>query len=110
MPELIQNALVAAADCPGLSDGVGHRRSCATRSPAGWSGGWAPRDVTHRHVLPIVGSKELVAWLPTQLGLGPGDRVAYPRLAYPTYEVGARLARARARGRTTTRPSSTRPV
>jgi succinyldiaminopimelate transaminase len=52
------------------------------------------RDVTHRHVLPIVGSKELVAWLPTQLGLGPGDRVAYPRLAYPTYEVGARLARA----------------
>ena len=42
----------------------------------------------------MVGSKELVAWLPTQLGLGPGDRVAYPRLAYPTYEVGARLARA----------------
>jgi succinyldiaminopimelate transaminase len=50
--------------------------------------------MTHRHVLPIVGSKELVAWLPTHLGLGPGDRVAYPRLAYPTYEVGARLARA----------------
>lgn len=35
-----------------------------------------------------------MAWLPTQLGLGPGDKVAYPRLAYPTYEVGARLARA----------------
>ncbi|MCZ9339769.1 succinyldiaminopimelate transaminase, partial [Streptomyces sp. TRM76130] len=52
------------------------------------------RDVTHRHVLPVVGSKELVAWLPTQLGLGPGDKVAFPRLAYPTYEVGARLARA----------------
>ncbi|MGJ3560895.1 succinyldiaminopimelate transaminase [Streptomyces sp. INA 01156] len=52
------------------------------------------REITHRHVLPVVGSKELVAWLPTQLGLGPGDRVAYPRLAYPTYEVGARLARA----------------
>ena len=45
-------------------------------------------------MLPVVGSKELVAWLPTQLGLGPGDQVAYPRLAYPTYEVGARLARA----------------
>ncbi len=45
-------------------------------------------------MLPVVGSKELVAWLPTQLGLGPGDKVAYPRLAYPTYEVGARLARA----------------
>ena len=45
-------------------------------------------------MLPVVGSKEFVAWLPTQLGLGPGDQVAYPRLAYPTYEVGARLARA----------------
>lgn len=45
----------------------------------------------HRNVLPVVGSKELVAWLPTQLGLGAGDQVAYPRLAYPTYEVGARL-------------------
>ena len=57
--------------------------------------GWLERGSARaRHpptVLPVVGSKELVAWLPTQLGLGPGDRVAYPRLAYPTYEVGARL-------------------
>jgi len=43
-------------------------------------------------VLPTIGSKELVAWLPTLLGLGPGDVVALPELAYPTYEVGARLA------------------
>ncbi|HEU0090336.1 MAG TPA: succinyldiaminopimelate transaminase, partial [Pseudonocardiaceae bacterium] len=47
-------------------------------------------------VLPTVGSKELVAWLPTLLGLGPGDVVALPELAYPTYEVGARLASATA--------------
>jgi succinyldiaminopimelate transaminase len=43
-------------------------------------------------VLPTVGSKELVAWLPTLLGAGPGDVVAIPALAYPTYDVGARLA------------------
>jgi succinyldiaminopimelate transaminase len=43
-------------------------------------------------VLPTVGSKELVAWLPTLLGLGAGDVVAHPSLAYPTYDVGARLA------------------
>jgi succinyldiaminopimelate transaminase len=43
-------------------------------------------------VLPTIGSKELVAWLPTLLGLGPGDVVAVPELAYPSYEVGARLA------------------
>jgi succinyldiaminopimelate transaminase len=93
VPELIQKALVAAADSPGYPTvwGTPALRDAIT--------GWVERrlgarDVTHHHVLPIVGSKELVAWLPTQLGLGPGDTVAFPRLAYPTYEVGARLARA----------------
>jgi succinyldiaminopimelate transaminase len=43
-------------------------------------------------VLPTIGSKELVAWLPALLGLGAGDVVAVPEVAYPTYEVGARLA------------------
>jgi succinyldiaminopimelate transaminase len=43
-------------------------------------------------VLPAIGTKELIAWLPTLLGLGPGDAVVYPSLAYPTYDVGARLA------------------
>ncbi|MFE7215660.1 bifunctional succinyldiaminopimelate transaminase/glutamate-prephenate aminotransferase [Streptomyces sp. NPDC001698] len=91
VPDLIQKALIAAADSPGYPTvwGTPELRDAIT--------GWVERrlgarDVTHRHVLPIVGSKELVAWLPTQLGLGPGDKVAYPRLAYPTYEVGARLA------------------
>ncbi|MFJ1972038.1 bifunctional succinyldiaminopimelate transaminase/glutamate-prephenate aminotransferase [Streptomyces sp. NPDC087903] len=93
VPELVQKALIDAADSPGYPTvwGTPGLRDAIT--------GWVERrlgarGVTHRHVLPIVGSKELVAWLPTQLGLGPGDRVAYPRLAYPTYEVGARLARA----------------
>jgi succinyldiaminopimelate transaminase len=43
-------------------------------------------------ILPTIGSKELVAWLPTLLGLGSDDTVVVPALAYPTYEVGARLA------------------
>lgn len=46
-------------------------------------------------VLPTIGSKELVAWLPTLLGVGPGDLVGIPAVAYPTYDVGARLAGAR---------------
>ncbi|MCX5248739.1 bifunctional succinyldiaminopimelate transaminase/glutamate-prephenate aminotransferase [Streptomyces sp. NBC_00201] len=93
VPELVQKALIDAADSPGYPTvwGTPALRDAIT--------GWlerrlGARGVTHRHVLPIVGSKELVAWLPTQLGLGPGDTVAFPRLAYPTYEVGARLARA----------------
>ncbi|GAB1337656.1 bifunctional succinyldiaminopimelate transaminase/glutamate-prephenate aminotransferase [Streptomyces sp. E-15] len=93
VPELVQKALIDAADSPGYPTvwGTPALRDAIT--------GWlerrlGARGITHRHVLPVVGSKELVAWLPTQLGLGPGDKVAYPRLAYPTYEVGARLARA----------------
>ncbi|NED79461.1 succinyldiaminopimelate transaminase [Streptomyces sp. SID11233] len=90
VPELIQRALVAAADSPGYPTvwGTPALRDALT--------GWVERrlgavSVAHENVLPVVGSKELVAWLPTQLGLGAGDKVAYPRLAYPTYEVGARL-------------------
>jgi len=93
VPDLIQQALIAAADSPGYPTvwGTPALRDAITAWLAHRLGA---RDVTHHHVLPIVGSKELVAWLPTHLGLGPGDKVAYPRLAYPTYEVGARLARA----------------
>jgi succinyldiaminopimelate transaminase len=43
-------------------------------------------------VLPTIGSKELVAWLPTLLGVGAGDVVVIPSVCYPTYEVGVRLA------------------
>jgi succinyldiaminopimelate transaminase len=43
-------------------------------------------------VLPTIGSKELVAWLPTLLGLGAEHTLVIPELAYPTYEVGVRLA------------------
>lgn len=93
VPELIRRALADSADTPGYPTvwGTTALRDALT--------GWCERrlgarDMGHRNVLPVVGSKELVAWVPTQLGLGPGDRVAFPRLAYPTYEVGARLARA----------------
>ncbi|GAA3594547.1 bifunctional succinyldiaminopimelate transaminase/glutamate-prephenate aminotransferase [Klugiella xanthotipulae] len=48
--------------------------------------------LTDAAVLPTVGSKELVAWLPFMLGLGEGDVVVHPRAAYPTYAVGAALA------------------
>ena len=40
----------------------------------------------------MIGTKELVAWLPTLLGLGPDDLVVYPTMAYPTYQVGAVIA------------------
>ncbi|MCT2591928.1 succinyldiaminopimelate transaminase [Streptomyces sp. N2-109] len=90
VPELVRQALTDAADSPGYPTVWG---TPALRDAiVDWCGRrLGARGLTHSHVLPVVGSKELVAWLPTQLGLGAGDRVAYPRLAYPTYEVGARL-------------------
>lgn len=42
-------------------------------------------------ILPVIGTKELIAGLPAQLGLGPGHTVVVPEVAYPTYEVGALL-------------------
>lgn len=42
-------------------------------------------------VLPVIGSKEFVAWLPTLL---QSTSVIYPEISYPTYGVGAILARA----------------
>lgn len=90
VPELIRRSLADAADSPGYPTvwGTPALRDALTD----WAGTrLGATGLDHHNVLPVVGSKELVAWLPTQLGLGPGDRVAHPRLAYPTYEVGARL-------------------
>ncbi|MSY98648.1 MAG: succinyldiaminopimelate transaminase [Actinobacteria bacterium] len=44
-------------------------------------------------VLPTIGSKELVAWLPTIL---EAKTVLYPKVAYPTYLVGSMIHGAKA--------------
>lgn len=58
--------------------------------------GWLNRrlgvDLDAVHVIPSIGSKELVSLLPVLLGLHAGDRVVIPTLAYPTYAVGAMFA------------------
>jgi succinyldiaminopimelate transaminase len=90
-PEVVQRALRAAADAPG------YPRVAGTAELHTAALGWLRRrfgaiDLDQSCVLPTVGSKELVASLPAQLGLGRGDTVVVPELAYPTYAVGARLA------------------
>ncbi|MBK8468745.1 MAG: succinyldiaminopimelate transaminase [Candidatus Phosphoribacter sp.] len=92
-PTVVQAALSAAADSPGYPLTVG---ALAVREAIV---AWFERrrrvvGLTPAAVLPTIGSKELVAWLPTLLGLGPGDLVGIPAVAYPTYDIGARLARA----------------
>lgn len=92
-PELVRRALADASDAHGYPQTYG---TPALREAVA---GWFERrrgvpGLDPAGVLPTVGSKELVAWLPLLLGLGPGDQVAIPAVAYPTYDVGARLARA----------------
>jgi succinyldiaminopimelate transaminase len=57
---------------------------------------WGADGLAPDDTLPVIGTKELVAWLPTLLGLGPDDLVVYPTMAYPTYLVGAKIAGCRA--------------
>ena len=90
-PAVVQAALRAAADAPGYPQtwGTPALREAVAR--------WFARrrgvpDVDPDAVLPTIGSKELVAWLPTLLELGAGDVVVHPEIAYPTYDVGARIA------------------
>ncbi len=89
-PDIVQAALRGAADAPGYPTTAGRealREACAR---------WLERRLGVRagtsSILPGIGSKELVASIPRLLGLPPGSRVAIPRIAYPTYAVGALMA------------------
>ena len=90
-PTVVREALAGASDAPGYPQTYG--TPDLREAVAAW---FASRrgvpDVDPDGVIPTVGSKELVAWLPLLMGLGPGDVVGHPRVAYPTYDVGARLA------------------
>jgi succinyldiaminopimelate transaminase len=52
-------------------------------------------DLTTEQIVPSIGSKEIVAWLPIVFGLNRNSTVAIPELAYPTYAVGAMMAHAK---------------
>lgn len=89
VPPLIRDALAAAVDSPGYPQTQGSPEVRA--AIVGW---YARRgvEIDAANCIPTIGSKEFIATLPTLLGLGPGDVVVLPSVAYPTYEVGARIA------------------
>jgi succinyldiaminopimelate transaminase len=94
-PEIVRAALSAATDAHSYPTTIGTpalREAIVT---------WYARrrgvsGLTVDNVLPTIGSKEFVAWLPFMLRLGPGDVVVHPTAAYPTYEIGAAMAEATA--------------
>lgn len=90
-PAVITSALAAATDAHAYPQTAG---TVALREAiVDW---YARRrgvsDLSVANVLPTIGSKELIAWMPLMLGLGKGDVVVQPEVAYPTYAVGAALA------------------
>ena len=93
VPDLIRDALAAASEAPGYppTAGTSELRAAISR----WIAAACSASGTFG-VLPTIGSKELVAWLPTLLGIGPGDVVVIPSVCYPSYEVGVQMAGARA--------------
>jgi len=85
-PHFIQKVLAESANAPSypLTAGTPELREAIAqwaRTRLGASGEF--------DVLPVIGSKELVAWLPTLL---ESKNVIYPEIAYPTYKVGAIIA------------------
>lgn len=89
-PALVQRALAAASDAHGYPTVAGPL--ALRQAVVDWFARRRGVSLTPDAVLPTIGSKELVGLLPSQLGLGPGDTVVVPTRAYPTYEVGSRLA------------------
>ncbi len=88
---VIRDALAAASSAPGYPTTAGTPALRASAAAA-LQRRYGVTGVSDGAVLPVIGTKELIAWLPTLLGLGPDDLIVVPELAYPTYEVGAQLA------------------
>ncbi len=89
-PSIIQDALSDSSNAPGYPSTGGstefknavvewfaRRRGVAGLKP--------------EQVMPTIGSKELISFLPLLMGLGPGDVVVQPKVAYTAYVVGAAL-------------------
>jgi len=93
-PDVAQQALAANSNASGYPTVWGtsalHQATIAYLQAR-----WGAPEMTERHVATAVGTKEVVGWLPTLLGLGADDLVVIPELAYPTYEVGIVVSGAR---------------
>ena len=89
-PAFIREALADASNAHGYPTVIGTtevREAIVT-----WGTRRGMVDVGMNGVIPTIGSKEAVAWIPFLLGVRPGDTVLVPEVAYPTYDIGARLA------------------
>lgn len=103
-PAFIRAALADAANAHGYPTVAGTRQ--VRDAILAWGARRGMVDVGRSGVTPTIGSKEAVAWIPALLGVRAGDAVLVPEVAYPTYDVGARLAGATPIPVDPTRPGS----
>ena len=89
-PAFIREALADASNAHGYPTVIGTVE--VREAIAAWGKRRGMVDVGMNGVIPTIGSKEAVAWIPFLLGVRPGDTVLVPEVAYPTYDIGARLA------------------
>lgn len=90
-PSVIRDALAGATDAHGYP--TTHGTLTLRQAIVNWfDRRRGVPGLSTDQVMPTIGSKELVAWLPFLLGLGEGDVVVRPTVAYPTYDIGAQLA------------------
>lgn len=92
MPNVIQEALAKYANAPGYPTAAGIPE--LRQAWVNWAKSVTEVQLNIDQVVPTLGSKEIVAWLPIIFGLAKGSTVAIPELAYPTYAVGAMMAHA----------------
>lgn len=90
VPPAIQLALAENSAAPGYPQTMGTPELRATIVSA-LERRFGIAGLNEKSVLPTIGLKEAIAWLPTLLGLR-GQTVVIPEVAYPTYEVGALIA------------------
>lgn len=90
----IQQALMQAAPQPGYPQTAGtvELRQAIVDSLARR---YNMTGLDQESVLPVIGTKEAIAFLPFLLGIGQGCSVVIPEVAYPTYEVAALVSGAR---------------
>jgi succinyldiaminopimelate transaminase len=89
-PEIVQAALADSSNSAGYPSATGTKQ--LQEAIVAWFRERRSVELSPSQVMPTVGSKELISWLPVMLGLGPGDVVVQPKLAYTAYEVGAKFA------------------
>jgi succinyldiaminopimelate transaminase len=90
-PKVVQDALKHSSNAPGYPSTAGSIQF--RESVVNWFA--ARRGVVGldpEQVMPTIGSKELISWLPVLLGIGKGDVVVQPKVAYTAYAVGAAFA------------------